>query len=232
MLKNIITILKAYPAVDIFKNSDQTVIRRQLYPNEITEELLKSYAALHGDLYVMPKLMSGNSPRKVEDEAIIIPRNLILQSQTQPLSGFSDPTPVQSGNSDMYRIMYEREREEAKDWKQKYESTLEQLRQKEIQLAEQKPDVMGDVMKGLAGFAPLLLNQGAGSLGSTPQTPAKPTNLQPISDNRLTAIIGYWPKIDENTKNNIYNIVAAILSNPDKVEAVLLALNETENLAQ
>jgi hypothetical protein len=228
MLKNIITILKAYPAVDIFRNSDKSVIRRQLYPNEITEDLLKSFASVHGDLYVMPKLMSGNSPRKVEDEAIIIPRNLLVQAVHQTLSGFTD-TPVHNGNSDMYRIMYEREREESKDWKQKYENTLEQLRQKEILLAEQKPDVMGDVMKGLAGFAPLLMSQGAPALGSTP---AKPSNLQPINDNRLTAIIGYWPKIDENTKNNIYNIVAAILSNPDKAEAVFSVLNETENLAQ
>jgi hypothetical protein len=231
MIKNIITILKAYPAIDVFKDSDKSVIRRQLYPNEITEELLRSYAVLHGDLYIVPKLMSGNSPRKVEDETMVIPRNLLVQTVPQTLSGLPD-IPVSSGNSDMYRIMYEREREEAKDWKQKYETTLEQLRQKEIALAEQKPDVMGDVMKGLAGFAPLLMNQGAGALGSTPQTPAKPNNLQPINDNRLTAIIGYWPKIDENTKNNIYNIVALILTKPDKAEAVLTVLNETENLAQ
>lgn len=234
MIKSIITILRTYAACDVERANDKQIIRKQLNPTEVTEDLLKSYASVHGDLLIIPKRYVGTSPQRVESEAIHIPKSLLFPAvyQNNGLSGF-DSLPVQNntgGNDNMYKIMYEREREEAKEYKQKYEETLNNLRSKEIELAEKKPNIVGDLVQGLAGFAPMLMQSGGLGLGSAPANPQpQPAqNMQPVTDKRLASIAGYWSKIDEPTKDNIYNIVAAILTNPSNANTVLSLLNETQ----
>lgn len=232
MVKAVLNILRTYPTCDIERKSDKQIIRKNINPSELTEELLKSYATLHGDLVLVPKRLQGNAPYRQENDAITLTRDSLLPPAPAPmLSGFDNYPSLPSGSGDMYKIMYEREREEAKEYKRKYEDTLTELRRNEIELAGKKPDVIGDVVKSLAGFAPMFMGGGGGgalSLGATPQQEQKQPTMQPISDKRLSAIIGYWPKIDEALKDSLYKIVAAVLTNPENADAILSLLEEQE----
>lgn len=240
MVTSAVNILKTYPACDIFRKSDNVLVRKQVKADEVTEGLLKDYLNLHGDLYIVPKKMVGASPMSVREEAIILSKaSAFPQAQNAfgGLSGFdAQPTPGMGGGNDIYKILYDRERSESQDWKRKYEETLTELRKLEVESAASKNSTGDKLLTTLGSLGPALLSMGGGgggSLGSTqqPQQPQQQQQLQPISDKRLAVIISAWTKMDDATKENAYNLIAALLENPSP-EAVQRALNGFEETSQ
>lgn len=230
MVTSVLTILRTYPSCDI-QRKDGTALRKQVATSEVSEELLRSYVSVYGDLVIVPKKMMGNSPVRMEQEAMTILKDSFQGSATA-LSGFDTmPTPASGGgNGELYRIMYDRERSESQEYKRRYEDTLSELRKLEVEHASNKKNLVGDIAQGLAGFAPYLMKGGMAGLGEAPAEQPKPLpNMQPVSDKRLLAIIGYWPKLDEPTRQSVYNVVAALLGNPSKAEAALAAIDEGED---
>lgn len=239
MVTSAVNILKTYPACDIYRKSDNVLVRKQVKAEEVTEGLLKDYLNLHGDLFIVPKKMVGASPMAVREEALIITKASAFpqeQNGFQGLSGFeSQPMPGMGGGNDIYKILYDRERSESQDWKRKYEDTLTELRKLEVESAGNKNSTGDKLMTALSGLAPalpaLMGMGGGGALGGTQQPqqqqPQQQQQLQPISDKRLTTIVSFWAKMDEATKDNAYNLIAALIDNPSP-EAVQRALNGFE----
>lgn len=237
MVTSAVNILKTYPACDIYRKSDNVLVRKQVKAEEVTEGLIKDYLNLHGDLFIIPKKMVGASPMAVREEALIISKASVFpqaQNGFQGLSGFEgQQMPGMGGGNDIYKILYDRERSESQDWKRKYEDTLTELRKLEVESAGNKNSTGDKLLTTLGSLGPALLGMtgGGGSLGGTQQPqqqqPQQQGQLQPISDKRLTTIVSFWAKMDEATKDNAYNLIAALIDNPSP-EAVQRALNGFE----
>lgn len=231
-ISEILVVLKSYPAFDLDK-VDGSNIAKQIIPDQNTEQLLQSYAKMYGRIRIFPKKQSGN--------AYVRNNNAIMEfsgSDSQPLSGISDSHPtyqpqIQSvpsggGSSELYRIMYEKAEREAREWKDKYDSTLSELRKLEIEHAGNKNSAMGDLMTGLGSVLPAIMNGGGGAtaLGSAPTQPAP--QVQPIQDKRLLGIITYYGRLHEDNKTAIYQLLVRVFQNMDKISD-LISLLEDEN---
>ena len=77
MVTSILTILRTYPSCDI-QRKDGTLLRKQVPTLDVTEELLKSYVSVYGDLVIVPKKLIGNSPTRQEQEAITILKDNLI----------------------------------------------------------------------------------------------------------------------------------------------------------
>ncbi|NMC34840.1 MAG: hypothetical protein GYA36_20660 [Veillonellaceae bacterium] len=122
----------------------------------------------------------------------------------------------------MYRIMWENERENAREYREKYEKTLEELRKLEVEHAASKNSAVGDIVAGLAGVVPSLMGLDGGALGTTAGKPqGAGQSLQPVKDNRLQAIVMYYTKLDENQKSKVYNLLAKVFQNINSIDSIL-----------
>ena len=223
-LASVINILRTYPSCDIDKISGQ-LIRKSVATNELTEDLLSSYADVYGSIRIYPKKQMGAVQVRVVDEMIEY-----SPEKSSGLSGIDSLHVVPSGNMEaVYKMMYENEKESAREYKRKYEDMLTDLRKLEVEHAGSKSSVFGDIASGLAGFAPMLMGGGAAGLGTTsPET--KPTITQtgykPIEDNRLAAIIQYYQKLGEENKVKVYNLLAKVFTNLDDIDQIIQLIEQ------
>lgn len=215
----VIAVLRTYPAFDVEK-PDGTPLRRQIKWGNETAELLQSYVRMYGSIRVIPKRKQGSA--YIRDTGSIMELGSVQPNQN-PLGTFESGmhTPV-AGGSDVYRIMWENERENAREYREKYEKTLEELRKLEIEHAASKNSAIGDIVSGLAGVVPSLMGVDGGSLGSTAGKPqGAGQQLQPLKDNRLQAIVMYYNKLDESSKAKVYNLLARVFQDINSIDSIL-----------
>jgi len=219
-VSEVLVVLRTYPAFDIEK-SDGTPLRRQVKWGQDTPELLQSYVRMYGQIKIVPKRKQGSA--FVRDTGSIMD---VGNAQVVPYplgsvdSGFiGGPS---SGGTDVYRIMWENERENAREYREKYEKTLEELRKLEVEHAASKNSAVGDIVAGLAGVVPSLMGLDGGALGTTAGKPqGAGQSLQPVKDNRLQAIVMYYTKLDENQKSKVYNLLAKVFQNINSIDSIL-----------
>lgn len=222
-LNEILVILRSYPAFDIDR-PDGTNLRKQVRPGADMEDIIRSYAGIYGRIRIIPKRKQGSA--YVRDLSSIMEYGQSAE-QSLPLSGvsgvpFSVPSTGESA-SELYRIMWENEKQNAREYREKYEKTLDELRKLEIEHASSKNDVIGNVVGGLAGVVPSLI---AGSqvpaLGSAP---AQPQNLQPVTDKRLVGIVNFYNKLDDENKIKVYSLLVKIFQNLQKIDDIIALID-------
>lgn len=216
-LNEILGILRSYPAFDIEK-PDGTILRKQLRPGTDAEEILRSYAGMYGRLRIIPKRKQGNA--FIRDTSSIMELGAGSESPSYPLAGISQYHPVPADNSgEIYRLMWETEKQNAREYRDKYEKTLEELRKLEVEHAASKNNMLGDIVGGLAGVLPSVIGSQTPALGAA--TPQPTGGLQPVSDKRLIGIISFYNKLDESGKAKIYALLAKIFQNMQKIDDVI-----------
>lgn len=235
-LTAVIQIVKTYPFADIDK-ADGGVIRKHIPTSELSEDMLRSYGAIYGAIRIIPKRLMGNAPLRLDNEAISIPNvpqieplpaTTLATSLGSPYS--AQPTPQ---GENVYKILYENAKEDAREYKRKYEDILTEIRKLEVEHAGSKNSFVGDLAQGLAGFAPLLMGKGMAGLGeasSTPEQPAQHVSQvgTPIKDRRLVNIVTYYNKLEEGLKQKLYELLSLALTSPEKIEKAIFSL-QTES---
>ena len=231
-LASVITILRTYPSCDIDRTSGQP-IRKNVTSTELTEDLLSSYTSVYGNIRIYPRVVRGAVSVRVESEMIELP------GQKDAVSGLSGvdslPAVSSSGNmTEMYKLMYDNEKESSREYKRKYEDILTELRKLEVEHAGSKNSVIGDIASGLAGFAPMLMGgAGVAGLGNT-TTETKPaiaqTGFKPIDDKRLAAIIQYYQKLGEENKVKVYSLLAKVFGNLDAIDQIIQFIDQDEQV--
>jgi len=218
-LNDVLNIIQSYSHVDI--ESEGKSIRKHLPTSELNSNLLSSYLSYHGKLTLIPKKMMGNAPMKLHEEALTIDKSSIIQSTG--LGSIESSSRSTGNESELYRIMYENAKEEARDYKRKYEEALNEKHKAELELAGNKNSGLGEIAQGLAGFAPMLLgggnNQGAAPLGNT--TPTTNDAGYKKADPRLQNIIKRYAGLSEDEKDSIYGLLVKAFSNLDKVDEII-----------
>lgn len=216
---DIIRIARSYPYIDIEANGN--VIRKQIQPTELSEELLRSYVSIYDKLTIVPKKMVGSSPMRIMDEAISFDKKTLHITEEAGLGGFELPQRSTSASSELYKIMYENAKEEAREYKRKYEDAISDKHKAELELAGSKSGGLDGIIQGLAGFAPMLLNGGAAapqSLGDVPaQQPQQPVPVKRI-DVRLQAIAKHYTSLAEDTKEKVYTLLTKLFTDITKID--------------
>lgn len=212
-IQSALTIIRTYPFADI--DTDQGTIRKHLPTNELNVDLIRSYLTTYKRIMLVPKRLMGTSPQRQVQEAITLDLSAI--QPINGLSGFDGPTmAVNNNNSELYRIMYENAKDEAREYKRKYEEAISEKHKAELELAGNKNSVVGDIAQGLAGFAPMIMG-GMGKtpvgVGEAPQVQApQNNNFKPVSDVKLQAIIRAYSNLDETAKQKVYDLLAKVFS--------------------
>lgn len=216
-LNDVLNIIKSYSHVDI--ESEGKIIRKHIPTSELQSGLLKSYVSIHGSIKIIPKRMVGNAPMKVADEAIMVDKSSV--ETDVGLGTIETASRSNSPESELYKIMYENAKEEAREYKRKYEDALNDKHKAEIELAGSKNSGFGDIAQGLAGFAPMLLggNQSA-PLGEANQSEGK-TKVEKKADPRLQAIVKNYSTLSDDNKDGIYALVVKALSNLEKIDEII-----------
>lgn len=217
-LKDVLQVLKTYPAVDI--ESSNKLIRRNISTEELSESLLRSYISMHSTITIIPKKMTGNAPIRIKDEAITIDKQSI--EGDIGLGNVEMASRSNSPESELYKIMYENAKEEAREYKRKYEDALNDKHKAEIELAGSKSGGLGELAQGLAGFAPMLLGNGQQSapLGEANQGNDKP-RVEKKADPRLQAIVKHFSALTDENKDNVYTLVVKACSNLEKIDEIV-----------
>jgi len=217
-IKDVLQILQTYNHVDI--ESKSKVIRKHIATDELSEELLKSYLAVYGEITLIPK----NGSNKIVEQAL----NLDGSNVEYAPSLGSVNAPYQhrstSPESELYKIMYENAKEEAREYKRKYEDALNDKHKAEIELAGSKSSGLGEIAQGLAGFAPMLLgagNQSANALGNAPAAPQQQVQVTQKADVRLQGIVKHYNGLDEETKAKVYTLLTKVFSDTQKLDEVI-----------
>lgn len=172
--------------------------------------------------------MSGNSPIRIQDEAVELSASDFPKQYSQGLNGL-DAQPQGSGSGELYKIMYENARAEASEYKQKYEAALNDKHKAELEMVGSKSNWMEHIGPTLGPLAGVLLNAGApAGMGNIPQQqpvsmPA-PANLQPV-DPQLKAIVTYYNKLDAENKQKVYTLLAKVFTDLGRIDDVLDLLN-------
>lgn len=217
-LNDVLNIIKSYSHVDI--ESEGKIIRKHIPTSELQSGLLKSYVSIHGSINIIPKRMVGNAPMKVADEAIMVDKSSV--ETDVGLGTIETASRSNSPESELYKIMYENAKEEAREYKRKYEDALNDKHKAEIELAGSKNSGFGDIAQGLAGFAPMLLGGGNQSapLGEANQGAEKP-KVEKKADPRLQAIVKNYSNLNDDNKDSIYALVIKALSNLEKIDEII-----------
>lgn len=231
-LSAVIQVIRTHPFVDIEK-IDGGIVRKHMPTSELSESTIRSYGAIYGDIRLVPKKLMGNAPLRLESEAIVVPK-ISVDPVPAPLpftglTGLGSPYQPQAQpatGENVYKILYERANDEAKEYKRKYEDTLTELRKLEVEHAGSKGNVLGDIAQGLAGVAPLLIGKGAAGLGEAPSQPVQQQPaVSPVKDKRLVNIVTYYNRLGEDGKQQVYELLALVFSEPGNAERAIRALN-------
>lgn len=254
-IQTIISRLKQYPFFDVEKGG--VVVRKQVATDYINAELIADFIRQYGEMYFIPKRMKGNSPYQLIEQRIKIdaqgasaPAQQFLQFDTpQPVAGLGNPytntmhsnypqtyqqqhlpAPSHGGGGDMYKIFYETTLAELRETKNKLEEERERRHKAELELSGSKNSVTGDIMQGLAGIAPVLLqNMGAGGAlaGTHVQAPAQTSapRMQPVTDKRVSLIVRHYSTLDEQSKQGIYEILDALFADLSLIGSVKQSLS-------
>lgn len=225
-IESAITIIQTYQFADI--DADGKSVRKHIATSDINTELLRSYLDAYGSIQLVPKKANGNSPIRLVGNAITVEADSRGLAGIDTVSAMPVSAPVSGGSSaDLYRILYETAKDEARDYKRKYEDVLNEKHKVELELAGNRNSVVGDIAQGLAGFAPLLMggmggNVGVGSIAQTPQ-PAQPA-VKPVTDVKLAAIIQYYNKLDETDRDKVYQLLAKVFGDISKIDSLIQTL--------
>ena len=173
--------------------------------------------------YAYFDMKNGNAPIRLVGSAIVV------DDAGRSLAGYEpnyipQPVSIPRGNDsgDLYRILYENSKEEARDYKRKYEDALNEKHKVELELAGNKNSFVGDIAQGLAGFAPMLMGGMGGGVGVGSVAPSAPQPLKPVTDTKLAAIIQYYNRLDAHDKDKVYNLLALVFGLKDGSGAVHL----------
>jgi len=218
-LNDILNIIQSYSHVDIESNGK--IIRKHLPTGELSINLLGSYLSIHDTLSVIPKRMMGNAPMKQQDEAIIISKDSIKGSGLSGVENVARPTV--GGESELYRILYENAKEEAREYKRKYEDAQADKHKAEIEIAGNRNGGLGDIIQGLAGFAPVFMGSGA-SQGAVPLGDANQPTPTIKVDARLQNITKRFVTLAEEDKDSIYGLTIKAFANLDKIDDIISML--------
>lgn len=228
-----LNILKSYPLFDIDTLSGE-LKRKQLSPDMADENMIRGYVNMFGGIRLVPKKLIGASPMRLPSEAIEI-RLTDLRPEypvRQGLNGYLDtppPTYQMSRNSDnssaeLYRIMWENAKEEAREYKRKYEEAINDKHKAELELAG-KGNGMGEVLGAMAPALAGLMGGGAAGVGNVPHTPQTAPALQPIKDQKLGLIINYYNRLAPEDKEKVYNLLAKVFTDLSQIDTILEMLN-------
>ena len=228
-LNKVLTIIKSYPFVDIDKGS--TIMRRHVPTGTLTADLLQSYSDMYGEISIVPKKMNGNSPVRLTGETIPLSPQPISPLITG-MSGVETTMPQmammpqQGGNNDsnIYRILYEQARQELSEYKRKYDEAVEGRHRAEMERAENKTSMVGDIAQGLAGVAPLLFGGGMNGLGNATPEPTPQAAPQPAPrpmDVRLQGIIKHYNGLDDANKQKVYSLLAKLFTDISRIDTLI-----------
>lgn len=228
-LNKVLTIIKSYPFVDIDKGS--TIMRRHVPTGTLTADLLQSYSDMYGEISIVPKKMNGNSPVRLTGETIPLSPQPISPLITG-MSGIETAVPQMammpqpSGNNDsnIYRILYEQARQELSEYKRKYDEAVEGRHRAEMERAENKTSMVGDIAQGLAGVAPLLFGGGMNGLGNATPEPTPQAAPQPAPrpmDVRLQGIIKHYNGLDDANKQKVYSLLAKLFTDISRIDTLI-----------
>lgn len=223
-IQSTLTIIKTYPFADI--DSEGITIRKHIATSDLTPDLVRSYLVQYRKITLVPKRMMGTSPIRNTQEAISLDAASLQPVSLHGLNGF-DGVPAQSsgGSAELYRIMYENAKEEAREYKRKYEDAVSDKHRAELELASNKNSVVGDIAQGLAGFAPMLMGGMGGSsavgVGEVPKPQPQP-NTKPVSDIKLQAIVKYYAGLDSTNKQKVYDLLAKVFSDLTLIDKMMI----------
>lgn len=219
-IQTALTIAKTFPSVDI--EADGQIIRKNIDSGTLDDTLLRSYFNAHGSLTIVPKKKNGNAPIRLVGSAIVV------DDAGRSLAGYEpnyipQPVSIPRGNDsgDLYRILYENSKEEARDYKRKYEDALNEKHKVELELAGNKNSFVGDIAQGLAGFAPMIMGGMGGGVGVGSVAPSAPQPLKPVTDTKLAAIIQYYNRLDAHDKDKVYNLLALVFGDLTLIDKFL-----------
>jgi hypothetical protein len=224
-LQNALSIAQTYPFVDI--DADGRTIRKHINPQELSIPVMRGYVQAHKQITIVPKKLNGNSPVRLIGNSITvdhseIPQYPIRQHFAESLNGFDGAMQPNNGNSELYRIMYENAKEEAREYKRKYEDAINDKHKAELELAGSKNSVVGDIAQGLAGFAPMIMGgmtNGVAGMGNA--TPPPAPALKPVADVKLAAIVKYYSTLDESSRQKVYDLLAKVFADISKIDKLL-----------
>lgn len=221
-LQSIIKIIQTYPFVDI-ERTGGIMVRKHIETKELTEELIRSYVEVYGEIIIVPKRKTGNAFVRTEGENMTINRAQL--PAVGGLNGFDQP--VMGNENGMYKVFYEQAKQENRDLQARNESLLSELRKLEVEYAGNKNSALGAITQGLAGIAPMFLNSSAAPLAGIQQQPAQQAlpATTPIQDKRLVGIIQFYQKQDDPTKSKIYELLCKVFANLDGIDEVIGLIN-------
>lgn len=230
-----LNILKSYPLFDIDTLSGETK-RKQLSPDMADEKMIRGYVNAFGGIRLVPKKLIGASPMRLTSETIEI-RVTDLRPEypaQQGLNGmFDTPSPAyqmsrnhDNSNTELYRLMYENAKEEAREYKRKYEDAINDKHKAELELAGKgngMGEAFGAMVPALAGL--MTGGGGAAGVGNVPRTPPAAPALQPIKDQKLGLIINYYNRLATEDKEKVYNLLAKVFTDLSQIDTLLEMLN-------
>lgn len=224
-IESAITIIQTYLFADI--DADGKTIRKHIDTKEITNSLLESFIDAYKSVTLVPKKLNGNSPIR------LVGNSITVEAESKGLNGFNNipampvPGPASSNSGDLYRILYENAKDEAKEYKRKYEDVLNEKHKVELELAGNKNSYVGDIAQGLAGFAPMLMGGMGGGvgMGGVGQTPTQPQpSIKPVTDVKLAAIIQYYNKLDDAEREKVYQLLAKVFGDISIIDSLISKL--------
>lgn len=224
-IQSVLTILKTYPFADI--DSEGVTIRKHIATGDLSPDLVRSYLVQYHNITLVPKRMMGTSPVRNQQEAITLDAAKLQPAPSYGLNGFDGMPPHSSGgSSELYKIMYENAKEEAREYKRKYEDAINDKHRAELELASSKNSFVGDIAQGLAGFAPVLMGGMGANAPAAPvgigEVPKPQVTAKPLTDVKLQAIVKYYSGLDNAAKERVYSLLAKVFSNLNLIDKMLM----------
>lgn len=235
-LTAILVELRKCLAFDLEENSGR-IIRKQVYPdNEDLEQLLRSMAKQFGTIRIVPKRKMGNASVRNTDNIMTYSEPSSLTDMglsginaVQPYVSTQSPMPMPmptSGNNDIYRILWEQEKQNSREWRDKYEHAYNELNDKKIELAESKSSTMGSLIQGVGSVIPAFMGgMGGNGIGQAPQQ-QQHGDFHVIKDKRLAGITVCYNGLPDEAKSKLYTLMTQIFQNPEILDTLIELSNE------
>lgn len=229
-LQEIIDKLRSYPAFDIEANG--VVVQKQLYTdNTDIKEVVMCAADNFSRIRLVPKNRVGNAFMRDTANSMSYQKKTVPEHQEAP-ADVSMQLPVGNNSSDFYRILWEQERANAREYKEKYERVYEDLHRKELELVENKNSIGASMISGLGSIAPMFMG-GGGGVGELPAQshpqPQTTPGSKPI-DKKMGQVVTCYMKQTEDVKKKLAKLFSNIFSQIELLDDFIDLTNKNDEM--